>query len=1413
MDNSLNETDAPDEASSFEQWQGWLKDKRKTAFRGWALEPDKLIGEHNGEAKEAREYQGREVLELIQNANDAARELGIEGSIRLELSPEGFIAANTGSPFTFGGIGSLRTANLSPKRGRQNMVGHKGLGFRAVLNWSRHPMILSGSLALAFSERERIKVQHQLLELGGELESRIRGEIKKPSDAVVPLLAVPAFGTDDEIAEALDDDSQRSLFIRCRDLRSDFDTVIGMAFERNGAFDRAKQQLQQLTPEVMLFAESISQIEIVISGEQPKTWMREASSDTSVRFMTNNAPSVEWRLHRKPGTIPNQVTGVEEVETSSFELVIAIPLGGVKPSGYLFSYFPTKVRFPFPFVCHATLALSANRDGISDVPANHYVLGELAAFVAETAEKEARFSSNDAGLRLITADGSHESLDRFKFGSLLIQAAKSRLIVPTLGLGVVSGSEARSVAIADTSWLPSATFGPVVAVSKQHPSFALLEKLSVPEWSDAEWQHACSNTEFASLEARAKFIGNVVKYEIKAAYSVQTLLLDESGSEVPNDAQVLLPPGEGKSFNVPVWCDARQLNPELCSLLQSDLQAQNRSDLATKLKPLGVAAYSLAGIVKALLAATKLRREQAPDSASDRNNDLLHALFSLFGTTQSDVKFPLSERAAPILVASIEGSWEDVQKVYLGPSYGTRGRLLDALYAFDSKKLIAEPNAMGFGQQGHDLAKFFVWLGAADLPRIQEANWPDKRSDFSEFVKVSIGKEAHFESYGLVHLAGEGDLYFEKLVTVDGLGKMLETAPYSAILAWLAHDDRAHAWRFKSSDHGKAGLCRGDDRRTRFYKGEIPSYARWRIQTTAWLIDRAGNKVSPEDCVADAGAGLSEIVPAPTRPAAEDAESFGIVPEQWGDAFVRAGVRTSLSNLDPSAVYALLRRLPEADCEGRHAKAVYQALLHHSDPAALKKSAAREQFLRDGTIWCKTPDGGQYYQVAEAWHVNSDDIPRTLRSTLKIADLPRRTSSANAEAILGVRPLNRNEIRKTVAAHTLHRDAVTLESEIERLKPLFFELRRSHSKSAKESAEFKSVAIRLCSHIEGSVEFQGSVPLSLEPWEWIWGQGEHKHEVYVFVNPGERDPMKSALLADTVGRVFASIFDLSKGDEFARLYGCRAEDRPDLLRRMMGDDRPPDLEELIQNYQATIARTQTTLLYEAPRTPVTSAEQLPSTLPVVDQPVDDAASAELNVGLESSEPTPLSVQKIEHLPVAEGGRVEFRNRSDGEPSSAPQSRPHVEQRVTNGTLCEEKVIEFEDHQGRFPLRVGNLQGYLAPGVDVLSFSTAEDLGRFVAGDRRAELVERFIEVKGRNHERAKIDLRENALTTASSRRQKYWLYRLHQSGSKSYRLSMLQDPISDPSAAKEFLEIDLDRSLRTERYTITGGIPAESPSP
>jgi hypothetical protein len=429
-----------------------------------------LVSDFKGESHFIRDYEGREILELLQNANDAALKADQRGRTHFELHPAGLIAANTGASFSPAGVESLCLPHTSPKRAEgPQMIGNKGLGFRAVLNWTRFPLILSGELAIVFSMRVADDIQGKLVLLSEELRVCIEREKQLSGDRVVPLLAFPGFSPDGDLTHFLDE-KQNIIYSRCRELQeAGYDTVIGMPFDEAESVRAAvEKQVRCLRPEVLLFASSLAELEIVVDGELPACWRRpEPGGVTSRVYLgTDDKDYREWRLFPKRGTVPREHLPPEQPSSTEYEVVLAIPTNHKAVFGYLYSYFPTEVRFPYPAVCHVTLDLITNRQQPQNTLANQFIIGELAGFMAQTAEALAHEVSPECGLELIAGDFStSDGLEKFEFRSHLLGAAKKRAIVPTLANGLVLAGEARRVAYSDITWMPKTAFPRVVKLA------------------------------------------------------------------------------------------------------------------------------------------------------------------------------------------------------------------------------------------------------------------------------------------------------------------------------------------------------------------------------------------------------------------------------------------------------------------------------------------------------------------------------------------------------------------------------------------------------------------------------------------------------------------------------------------------------------------------------------------------------------------------------------------------------------------------------------------------------------------------------------------------------------------------------------------------------------------------------------
>src|SRR5947208_17066426 len=98
-----------------EQWCAWLAEQEQISFDEYQRRPNRLVSDFNGEKTFITDYIGREILELLQNANDAAAKAGKRVSVHFELLPTCLIVANSGARFYTAGVASLRLPHTCPK--------------------------------------------------------------------------------------------------------------------------------------------------------------------------------------------------------------------------------------------------------------------------------------------------------------------------------------------------------------------------------------------------------------------------------------------------------------------------------------------------------------------------------------------------------------------------------------------------------------------------------------------------------------------------------------------------------------------------------------------------------------------------------------------------------------------------------------------------------------------------------------------------------------------------------------------------------------------------------------------------------------------------------------------------------------------------------------------------------------------------------------------------------------------------------------------------------------------------------------------------------------------------------------------------------------------------------------------------
>ncbi|GGX46887.1 sacsin N-terminal ATP-binding-like domain-containing protein [Streptomyces fructofermentans] len=161
---------------------------RRGVLDAWATSPARFREDANAEEDLVLGgYRDRLVVELAQNAADAAARAGVPGRLRLTLRDGVLAAANTGAPLDATGVESLSTLRASAKRdAHDGTVGRFGVGFAAVLAVTDEPALLGrhGGVrwSLAEAREHATDIARHSPGLGGELRRR---------EGHVPLLRLP----------------------------------------------------------------------------------------------------------------------------------------------------------------------------------------------------------------------------------------------------------------------------------------------------------------------------------------------------------------------------------------------------------------------------------------------------------------------------------------------------------------------------------------------------------------------------------------------------------------------------------------------------------------------------------------------------------------------------------------------------------------------------------------------------------------------------------------------------------------------------------------------------------------------------------------------------------------------------------------------------------------------------------------------------------------------------------------------------------------------------------------------------------------------------------------------------------------------------------------------------------------------
>ncbi|MFF6887748.1 sacsin N-terminal ATP-binding-like domain-containing protein [Streptomyces sp. NPDC012421] len=349
---------------------------RRGVLDSWAASPSRFREDANAEEDLALGgYRDRLVVELAQNAADAAARARTTGRLRLTLhpadadSPAVLAAANTGAPLDATGVESLSTLRASAKRSEQDTtsaVGRFGVGFAAVLAVSDEPAVLGrhGGVRWSLAEARELAadVARHSPGLGDELRRR---------DGHVPLLRLPL------PAEGTAPDG--------------YDTVVVLPLRDAAAHGLAERLLASVDDALLLTLPGLSEI-VVETPEGVRTLTRsEADGYVHVEDSAAEAPN-RWRTVTRTGPLGAELLAdrpVEERLRPHWSVTWAVPVDGAGAPRYprtapvVHAPTPTDEPLGIPALLIASLPLDPTRRHPAPGPLTDFLVQRAAEAYAE----------------------------------------------------------------------------------------------------------------------------------------------------------------------------------------------------------------------------------------------------------------------------------------------------------------------------------------------------------------------------------------------------------------------------------------------------------------------------------------------------------------------------------------------------------------------------------------------------------------------------------------------------------------------------------------------------------------------------------------------------------------------------------------------------------------------------------------------------------------------------------------------------------------------------------------------------------------------------------------------------------------------------------------------------------------------
>jgi len=905
--------------------------------------PARIAADYDNEKGLIKAYNGRQVLEMLQNADDAE---ALRVEIKLDVDNRQLTISNTGTPFNKNGVQSLMLAGAS-KKTKKTYIGNKGLGFRSILNWSELVEINTNGCILSFSP-EIAKRNYRSLPLSNEQWTELHTDSKyRESTIPFAILALP------ELRDADNDNNMWS-------------TAVTITYDKN--YERSIiEQLLIVGEECLLFLNHITQLDIIGMPAGDRHFKKNKNEGNRSDKITINGRS--WEVYKVEGMFEEGQDRGDQEEDEYYSLKVAVNETLSDNIGKLFSFFPTLVSFPLPCVVHATFELDPSRNAIVKLEKNVFLLDELKKLLVSISEDMSKSDQKWNAFRLLTPlnENSDDSQVKTFYESLKKARDKAR-IFPTVDGQMRFLNSVRFYNNDFTKFIQQ--------IDIEHFNELLLpfdETISLSLFIDKRY----SDDEFANrinlinplltINQRAALIKFVSEFNFNNHKQKYPLLINDREQVIPVSHTCYTPLlKEDTQFELPVSLEIEFMNTQLYHELldlykkrgvsSPSRELQNEIKNAVNLQP-----YDSNQVTDRIIShANSLMQNKSTLERGKIVLEMVRALWSNFSSSPKSGKY-----GAPIPLVSLSlGIYQSTVLLY-SKDY-SKGQLVSDVYrdALQDYQYIAPLEyydlkiAPDPSQHLRLVEDFFRWMGVNDLTIIEAAE---------------VNLQSSTEYYRYVENTQQGFISGSTLKVIDteirDFDKIQRKLSLEQLVLWTIKCDviqnalRSSAKEVVAVRNGKT---------TKYYN--LRSY----IHQQLFQCGKIQNYVIENYSIPSVNLKIINYK-------SELFSRYGITKPEIDSALIKLGAVEKFEDFTAERVFEILALSQTTDSEGNFAQRLYKLALKWYDTfqGILPGRPSIAYFAKKGEE--------KGYRLGKVYYSDNQALPKHILKDFAILDLPKRS--------------------------------------------------------------------------------------------------------------------------------------------------------------------------------------------------------------------------------------------------------------------------------------------------------------------------------------------------------------------------------------------------------------------------------------